>query len=501
MPESLRICFLSAEIAPYAKVGGLADVAGSLPKAVSALGHEIILVLPRYGTVEASGFPIGPAEVDSIEVRLASETIPLDVTRGLLPDSDIPVYFLGNPDLYGGGVYEDSTAADNTKRFAVYSLGSLELLRALRWRPDVIHLNDNHVGLVPLYLKHRYADDEILGHAATAITVHNLAYQGTFPLEEWSRVDLPPELAKEGSSVEAWGQANMLKAGLLESDVVSTVSETYAEEIQTVEYGAGLDGVLRSRRDRLFGILNGADYSVWDPRVDPLIPHHFGPEALEGKEKNKRALLNAMRLAHHPDRDVPVIGLVSRLVEQKGFDIIEEALPDLLKMDLQMVFLGTGEPRYQELLSGTAARNPEQVAASLAFDNGLAHLIEAGSDMFLMPSRFEPSGLNQIYSLRYGTVPIVRATGGLADTVEDYNPEGGAGSGFVFQAYEASALVEAVRRAVQCYGNTGAWTSLVRRVMTLDFSWGASANKYVDLYREAVKRARGRVDGPNIRAS
>ena len=298
MPESLRICFLSAEVAPYAKVGGLADVAGALPKAIAALGHDILLVLPKYSTVEQAGFPLEPAEVDRIEVALGSESVPLNVSRGNLPDSKVPVYFLGNPDLYGGGVYEDSPQADSTRRFVVYSLGSLELLRALGWRPDVVHLNDNHVGLVPLYLKHRYAEDETLKGVATAITVHNLAYQGTFPLGEWSRVDLPPELAKEGSSVEAWGQANMLKAGLLESDVVSTVSETYAEEIQTAEYGAGLEDVLRSRRDVLFGILNGADYSVWDPRVDRLIPHPYGPEALEGKAKNKHVLLDTMGLPH-----------------------------------------------------------------------------------------------------------------------------------------------------------------------------------------------------------
>jgi starch synthase len=491
MPESLRICFLSAEVAPYAKVGGLADVAGSLPKAIRALGHDIFLVLPKYGTVEGAGGDIEKTSYGPLTVSLGSGDVVLEVLQSTLPDSDVPIYFLENDALFGKGVYADPDTgegyANNTERFLAYSLGSLELARVLGKPVDVIHLNDNHVGLVPLYLKSRYANDEILKDAATVITVHNLAYQGAFPMEDLPLTGLPGDLGSPGSSLEAWGQANMLKAGLMESDVINTVSETYAGEIQTAEYGAGLEDVLQSRREVLHGILNGADYSVWDPRVDALIPHKFDPDQMDGKAKNKIALLEAVGLPSNPERDVPLIGLVSRLVEQKGFDIIEEALPGLLELDLQMVFLGTGEPRYHESLSEFARSHPEKVSVSLAFDNRLAHLIEAGSDMFLMPSRFEPSGLNQIYSLRYGTVPIVRATGGLADTVVDYGA--GEGNGFVFDSYDSAALADAVRRAVNAYQDKDAWSALVARGMAQDFSWGASAKKYEGLYREAMKRA------------
>lgn len=497
MSEHLRICFLSAEVAPYAKVGGLADVAGSLPKAIRAMGHEVILVLPRYGTVDEAGLPIERAEVSEVTVRVAAESFRLEVGRGMLPGSDVPIYFLDNPRVYGGGVYADPETGDpypdNLERFLVFSLGSLELLRALDWHPDVLHLNDNHVGLVPLYLNRRYAQDRVLMGAATVITIHNLAYQGDFAMTEFPRLGLPEALSRPGSSLEWRGRINMLKAGLVESDVINTVSENYAREIQTEEYGAGLDGVLRARRDVLHGILNGADYSVWDPRVDSLIPHRYGPDRMVGKGKNKAALCKSVDLPIPGGKDIPLIGLVTRLVEQKGFDIIESALPALLEMDIQMVILGTGEDRYERYLAKTAEGHPDKLAVRLAFDNKLAHLIEAGSDMFLMASRFEPSGLNQIYSLRYGTVPIVRATGGLADTVVDDGDRAGLGTGFVFQEYSPAALVEAIRRAVVSFKDPAAWRALVARGMRLDFSWDASAGRYVQLYRRAIELARERV--------
>ena len=496
MSKSLRICFLSAEVAPYAKVGGLADVAGALPKAIRELGHEILLVLPKYATVEKAGLPLEKVAMAPISVEVGAETLPLGVWRGTLPGSAVPIYFLDNPDLFGGGVYADPDAGsphtDNTRRFVAFSLGSLELLRALGWRPDVFHLNDNHVALIPLYLKHRYTEDEVLGGAATLITIHNLAYQGTCPKENLALMGLPEELAYPGSSLEFYGQLNPLKAGLVESDLINTVSETYAEEIQTEAFGAGLDPVLRSRRATLHGILNGADYSVWDPRVDRLIPHTYGPDRMEGKRKNKTALLKKLGLPSRASVKIPVIGLISRLVEQKGFDIIEPALPDLMAMNLQMVMLGTGEEKYHRVVTEMAERHPKKLAVRLAFDNELAHLIEAGSDMFLMPSRFEPSGLNQIYSLRYGTVPIVRATGGLADTVVDDGAKRGSGTGFVFREYKPAALVDAVRRAVDTYGDRRAWTALVQRGMEKDFSWGTSAKKYAALYLEAMGLARER---------
>ncbi|MCK4546913.1 MAG: glycogen synthase GlgA [Candidatus Eisenbacteria sp.] len=494
MSQALRICFLSAEVAPFAKVGGLADVAGSLPKAIHALGNEIFLVLPKYGIVDDAGQEIERTDIGPLEVRMGSRDISLEVWRGRLPGSDVAVYFLGNDALFEKGVYADPETgqgyASNTERFVAFSIGSLELLRALGKPVDVIHLNDNHVGLVPLYLKHRYADDPVLKDAATLITIHNLAYQGAFPVEEYPILGLPDQLASPGSSIEACGQVNMLKAGLMESNVISTVSETYSREIQTEEHGAGLDEVLRCRRDVLSGILNGADYSVWDPQVDDLLPHRYGPDRMEDKAENKKVLLETVGLPADRARDVPLIGIISRLVEQKGFDILEEALPEILGMDLQIVVLGTGEERYHRSLTEAAETHPDRLAVRLAFDNGLAHLIEAGSDMFLMPSRFEPSGLNQIYSLRYGAVPVVRATGGLADTIVDYEEAGA--NGFVFKAYEAEALTEAVRRAVECYRDTAAWSALVQRGMRLDFSWGASARKYVELYREAKKILVGR---------
>lgn len=490
----MKILMASAEVAPFARVGGLSDVVGALSKAAAELGHEVSVFLPKYGSIDAESYGFTRlADPGALDVPMGEKDETVEVWRGPMPGcDDVTVYLLGHDEYFDReGIYVDPETRqgypDEVERYALFSRAILEAAVALELSPDVLHLNDHHTAMAAVYLREFYRDAPGWGRAGVVFSIHNLGYLGQFQPELLPSLGISEDLCVPGSPFEYNGTVSTLKLGIEFADYVNTVSERYAEEISSLpEFGLGLEGVLGEKRDngRLLGILNGVDYSVWDPSVDTLIPARYSPEDMAGKRVCKRELLERSGLSGAPD--VPVIGMVSRLADQKGFDLLKEEAEAILGTGAALVILGTGQEEYHEFLSGLADEHPERVAAHLTFNDELAHLIEAGSDMFLMPSRYEPCGLNQMYSLRYGTVPIVRATGGLADTVEDFDPSNGTGTGFVFEEYEAAAMLEAIERAVVAYGDAEVWKGLVSRGMVLDYSWGASAGKYVELYGRAV---------------
>lgn len=484
----LNVIFVSSEAIPFAKTGGLADVAGSLPMELKRLGCRVVLFLPLYREVLEKG--VETHEVD-LEVTVPLGPDRLEVRLYKAMHGDIPVYlvrrdeFFDRSFLYGT---PEGDYFDNLERFSFFSRAVIESVKACGFKPDVIHCNDWQTGLIPAYLHDAYSTDAYFSKVHTVFTIHNLAYQGLFAPEKLATAGLSPALfTPEG--VEFWGKINLLKAGVVYSDAITTVSRAYAREIQTPEYGSGLDGLLRHRRADLHGILNGVDYSEWNPETDPLIPARYSAKNMRGKSACRRRLLRELGLQVRPG--TPVIGVVSRLAAQKGFDILCEAIPRLVKEDLAIAVLGSGERKYQTLIEELAARYPDNVAAIMGFDNRMAHLMEAGCDMLLMPSRYEPCGLNQIYSLKYGTIPVVRATGGLDDTVRDYGSGEPRPNGFKFEEYTAKALVEKVAEAAGVFKRKKEWKKLQAEAMGEDYSWHSSALKYIDLYKE-VKESGGR---------
>lgn len=479
----LHIAFVASEMTPYVKTGGLADVSAALPKVLARLGHRVTVFLPRYGTI-----PYPPGEF------LGSVHVPVDdVHRSAgfyraFPTPGVEVVFVEHPPFYDRAApygFGNTDWDDNRLRFAFLSRAALEYFRSRGERPDLFHAHDWQTGLLPVYLKTFYWDDPALHHTPTVFTVHNLAYQGNFGADTLAILGLPWNLGTR-DSLEFHGGICYMKGGLLFSELVNTVSPQYAREIQGAEMGYGLDGVLRSRAADLTGILNGVDYEEWDPATDPHIARRYTPRDLAGKAACKADLLRTFGLPEYPD--LPVVGIISRLVHQKGFDIVAGAWWDLLHRPLRMVVLGTGEADVQEGFRSMAERAPDRVAVRFTYDNALAHKVEAGSDMFLMPSRYEPCGLTQMYSLRYGTVPIVRATGGLADTVEPFDPATGQGTGFRFDTPDGTGLIWALDQALAAFGKRKTWTRLMRNGMARDFSWDRSAEGYVELYRRALTR-------------
>ena len=468
----MKILFAAAEAYPLAKVGGLGDVAGSLPKALRELGHDVRIAMPRYGTIREASKEIGsfPVAIGGADHEAKLRTLKID---------DVPVYLVDFAPLFDRPkVYE---YPDDGQRFSFFGKAVLDLLPAADWWPDVVHLNDWHSALAAAYLKTSYATQERYRRIACVFTIHNLQHQGLFGRDVFEWAGLPPETwGPEG--VEFYGRMNFLKAGIVYADRVNTVSPTYAKEIQTEAFGFGLDGLLRSRAAKLSGILNGIDYDVWNPARDTYIPQKYSKSSLEKKGKNKSVLQKAAGLP--AESKIPLIGIVSRVTEQKGFDILIPAIPEMMNLGVQVVLLGTGEAVYEEPLEAFAAAGKGFVAY-VKYDEALAHRIYAGSDFFLMPSKFEPCGLGQEISLRYGTIPIVRETGGLADTVVDVDANPAEGNGFVFQEYRPGPLVDTVRRAVEYYGKRKGWRELQRRAMTRDLSWRASARAYADLYKAA----------------
>jgi len=486
MTRPLRICICTPEAVPFAKTGGLADVAGALPRALAEAGCDVRLVLPAYRAVDRAAF--GFRKIGVASTPLGASQIQVGFLESRLPGTKIAVYLIAEdasfdrPGLYGE---DGADYPDNLRRFTVFGRGVLALLRHLAWSPDVLHCQDWQTGLLPVWLRVE-PRGPVLAETATLATVHNLAYQGLFPSDELPLTGLTWDLFTP-RGIEFYGKINLLKGGLVFADLLSTVSQQYACEIQTEEFGCGLDGVLRERSKDLIGILNGADYSVWDPSADRLLPARYTPDDLSGKAACKAHLQQTQGLAVDPT--APLLGIISRLVDQKGLDLVAATMDAILGLGAQFVLLGTGDPKYHTLFRDLHVRFPDRVAVTLGFDNTLAHLIEAGSDMFLMPSRFEPSGLNQLYSLRYGTLPVVRRTGGLADTIVDATPEAsarGAANGFVFEPYTPDAFLDAVKRALFAFRDARGWRRLQAVGMRQDFSWRRAAGQYVEAYRRAV---------------
>lgn len=486
--RNLRILLVSSEVAPFAKVGGLADVAGSLPKALATLGegelaNDVRVVMPRYRRIAnakyVTDFPI------DLGGRQETAIIRESFIEAKLGDAHalVPVYFVDNYHYFNrDGIY---AYGDDAERFSFFCRAVLEMLPLVGFQPDVLHCNDWQTGPIPFLLKEKYAslNPGFYRKIATVYTIHNLQYQGTFDKSVLRLLGVDERYFNPGA-LEFWGQVNFMKAGLVYADVLNTVSRTYAQEIQTPEFGERLEGILQSRRADLFGIVNGINYHEFNPRTDPRLAANYDRDFLGAKKENKTDLQREMNL---PLKDVPVIGLVSRLVSQKGLDILGDALTQLLEEDLQFIALGTGDPHFENLFRTLAERYPERCAVQIGFNGVLAQRIYAGSDFFLMPSRFEPCGLGQLIAMRYGTIPIVRATGGLADTVHDFDQNPEAGNGFVFQEYSAAALLDAARRGLRLFRERPeAWTALVRRVMEADYSWSKSAASYVELYQRAI---------------
>jgi starch synthase len=475
----LRILFAASEGLPFSKTGGLADVIEALPKALVAQGHELAVVLPRYRGIKTS------------MVVMPSVTIPLggrlrfpSIADGTMLNG-VRYFFVDDPGYFDrDGIYGGSAGdfPDNAERFSEFCRATIEIAKHV-WPADVIHCHDWQTALVPTLLRSLYAPDPLVKDLPVIFTIHNLGYQGQFPRAVLDRAGIPPEVYHP-AGLEYYGDVNLLKGGLVYSDYLTTVSKKYAEEIQTPEFGYGLDGVVRSRRDHVVGILNGVDYSVWNPEKDKLIAATYSAKDLTGKHACKKELLEIFGLSpEHENR--PVLGVVSRFADQKGFDLIAAIAKELMQEDMILTVLGTGERRYEELFETLANEFPGRVGVRIAYDNELAHKIEAGADMFLMPSRYEPCGLNQIYSLKYGTVPIVRATGGLDDTVESFDVEHGTGTGFKFVPYTGAALLDAVRQALHHYTDERIWKRIQLNAMAKDFSWKRPATEYAKLYKTA----------------
>jgi starch synthase len=477
----LSVLMIASEAHPYAKTGGLAEVAAALPDALGRLGHDVTLVLPRYRGIDVSG-----AARQSVQVPLGASIQPVTFHRRV-ERQGVTVVFVDIPDLFDrDGLYGVNGAdyPDNAWRFAMFSRAALEYARIRGERPSIIHTHDWQTALVPVFQKMLFSPDPSVGGVPAVFTIHNLAFQGVFPASIVPMLGLGWEVMHV-DALEYWGSASYMKGGINFSERITTVSPTYAKEILTPELGMGLDGALRRRANDLVGILNGIDVERWDPSNDPFVGQPYDASDLSGKAAAKAVLLKTVGL--EPSSS-PVIGLISRLTNQKGFDIIAAAMDELITFHAVWVMLGSGERQYEDMWRSLAARYPRRVSATIGFDERLAHRIEAGADLFLMPSRFEPCGLNQMYSLRYGTVPIVRATGGLADTVVEARAPGG--NGIRFTDYSPAALVDAVRRALELYRNPKLWKQLQQTGMAADFSWDASAREYVKVYESAAAAAR-----------
>ncbi len=493
MSKPLNVLFVSSEVDPFAKTGGLADVCSALPKAIKTQGHEVRIMMPRYKFISEWKFKLHDIiRLKDIPIPVGDSTEIGNVKSSFITNQKdkIQVYFLDNQKYFGrDGLYQGPNAKsdykDNDERFTFFARGVLETLKRLGWQPDILHCNDWQTGLIPAYLKTTYADDSFFKPIKTIFTIHNMAYQGTFPPESFAKSGLPQEVYR-AEGVEAYGQFNFLKTGLFYADMITTVSKKYAEEICSSEnLGAGLNGLLAHRKKDLFGIPNGIDDEIWNPATDNHVFRKYDQKSIEAKVENKKALLERFKLPFDPA--IPVMGSISRLVEQKGFDLLEEIMDELMKLDVMFILLASGDKKTEKIYESYRKKYPKKIGLFFGFDVELAHMVEAGSDMFLMPSRYEPCGLNQMYSMRYGTVPIVRATGGLDDTVEDYSGSG-KGTGFKFEAYDSKEFLKAIQRALKLFQQQDEWKKIMRNGMDRDFSWGHSAKEYISLYRELLKR-------------
>jgi starch synthase len=490
--DKLKILIAASEVVPFAKSGGLADVAGALPKALRALGHDVRLIMPRYYSVDRDKYALKMMH-GSLGVPMgALGEIWAGVYEGNLPGTDIPVYFIDHEGFFGrGGLYEENgfSYLDNDTRFIFFSRAVMQLAKKLRFHPDVIHANDWHTAAIPLFLNTHYAYDGDFAFTGSLLTIHNLQHQGHFSKGAMDILDIGWGHFN-ADEIEEYDGINLLKGGIVHADAISTVSRKYAQEIRTSEFGWGLERLIDSNAYKLHGILNGVDYDEWSPEVDPFIPQSFESDTMEGKKVCKRALQHTFGL---PQRDdVPLIGLVGRLVEQKGIELIAQSIHRLMQMEIQIVLLGAGEKWAEHFFSDISGRYPQKFGCYIGYRNDLAHQIEAGCDLFLMPSLFEPCGLNQIYSLRYGTLPIVRATGGLDDTIENYGNDALHGTGFKFYDATAEALINTVGWAVYTwYNDAHGFAQMQRNAMERRFDWNGAAKEYETLYYRIIAGRRG----------
>jgi starch synthase len=482
----MKIAFVSSEAVPFAKTGGLADVAGSLPKVLEQLGCEVKLFLPKYSAVDEAKFGLHYLwDIGEIPIRVNDHIRSVYLHKSILPDSEVEVYFIDCPHYYSRhSIY--TIHNDEDERFILLCKAVIESLQRLQWAPDIIHCNDWQCGLIPLYLKDNYSWDSLFSNTYTVFTIHNMEYQGRFTSNTIDKAEIRKTLYYPGGPAEFQDTVSFMKIGIEFSDVITTVSKTYAAEILTPAFGAGLQDVLKTRQKDLYGIINGIDYSAWDPQTDSFLPYNFCPEDLTGKEQNKKYLLDHIKMQY--EEDIPLIGIVSRLVEQKGFDLFLNAVPDLLNLNARWVILGSGEDKYENLFRQLHHIYPDKFFSHIGFNTELSHIIEAASDLFLMPSRYEPCGLNQIYSLKYGTVPVVRKTGGLADTVQDWDEaitqDKETGTGFTFEPFTPSALISTLNRALKVYQDQNVWRRIQLNGMKKDYSWKQSAREYLSLYKQ-----------------
>src|SRR5438477_8433732 len=481
-----KILMVSTEAVPFVKEGGVADVMGSLPKELAALGHQVALFLPRYGSIDAMRWSLKPTGLTKM-ISLSGGNFFVTVWKTYLPDSPVTVYLLDNYEFFGQyqQIYLGLDQRDEQRRFILFCRSLLEVLPELSFVPDIFHLNDWQTAPCAAYLRtiHRYLLRQ--GMARIVYSIHNLQYQGRWDPSILDEAGLNGAEVFTPRGLEFWGDVNWMKAGIMYADVVTTVSRRYAEEIQTLDYGWGLDEVLFQRHPRIFGIPNGLDWDAWNPATDSyLAAQYSAADALQPKARNRTVLRQEFGLSDEPA--LPLVGIVSRLVDQKGFDLIAEIAAELRELPLQLVVLGTGHPRYEQLFRDLASSSAH-IRAHIGFDIALSHRIYAGADFFLMPSAFEPGGLGQLIALRYGTLPIVHATGGLADTVTDLDVDPRTGNGVSFTPYTASALLDALHRALRLYAKRIRWSTLVKRAMAYDSRWSASARAYSDLYGRVLK--------------
>lgn len=491
MSVPFKVMFLSPEVVPFAKTGGLADVAGALPKALKALGAEVRLCLPYYRAVREGGYEIQPC-LKNLRVPLGDGLLEAQVLETQIGDG-IPVYLIQREDLYDRPNLYGNTSGDyydNLERYSFFAHAALLIAETLSFKPDLFHCHDWQTGLVPALLKGPYRDSQLLRGVPSIFTIHNLGYQGIFPSGKVVVTGLTGDSFLRPEGMEFWGKISLLKAGIVYSRAISTVSPTYAKEIQTKEFGMGMEGILHYRRSSLFGILNGVDYRVWDPASDRHLPEAYGLGKMSGKKVCKNALIQEMGLDLSL-AERPLLGMISRLDRQKGLDLLMEIIDEILGLDMGLVVLGAGDEGVQESLRQAAKRHPGRVGLKFGFDEPLAHRIMGGADIFLIPSRYEPCGLTQMYALKYGTVPLVRATGGLEDTITQYDPQTGEGNGFKFGPYDSKAFMSAIKQATLLFQNTRAWKQLITRGMKADFSWSRSAQTYLELYQTVVRAKNG----------
>ncbi len=484
MDGPIKVLLVSSEVTPFSKTGGLADVSGSLPVSLRYLGCDVRVATPLYKMVRESGYPLQRL-LQGLKVKVGKRSVKGDVSVAAL-NGGVDTYLIERARYYNRDYLYGTSKGDypdNAARFIFFSRMVLELCKKIEFKPHVIHCNDWQTGLIPAYLRTIYRDDPFYAHTAVLFTIHNLAYQGNFSKEKLTLTGISPKVFTP-DGVEFWGKMSFLKAGIVYSEMINTVSQTYSHEIQTPEYGCGMEGILAYRKDDLFGIINGVDYGNWSPEKDIFIVANYSKDNLSGKSKCKADLISQLGLPEAMNAR-PFLGMISRLADQKGFDLVADIMEDLMDLNVGFVLLGTGEQKYHELFESISKKYRQNAGIRLCYDNALAHKIEAGCDMFLMPSKYEPCGLNQIYSLRYGTIPIVRATGGLDDTIKNYDVRTERGYGFTFNNYTARDFLDAIKNALEVYKDKNTWLKLVKRGMELDFSWENSARQYIELYQRA----------------